>query len=221
MRADGLTLRQLGEHFGVRIQTVHAWLSDPDGARLRERKNSYRGECSECGASTDGSAGPNQAPDLCAKCNGARRGALTATLMRERAEPRRQRIVELWNTGLSMNDIADALGMTSDSLGGVMATMREQGYNLPHRYELDPAAQYARDKALADRIEPLWQAGLTSDQIADEVGMPRGSVRFFVSCWMRPRGYDVPLRPAGFRRQAESVASQDFQQPQEGPHAGS
>ena len=53
---------------GVAVQTVSAWINDPDGSRLRARKDSYRGECAECGGPTCGGDGPTNTPMLCAAC---------------------------------------------------------------------------------------------------------------------------------------------------------
>lgn len=68
LRADGLLLREIAERMGAKRTTVSDWLSDPDGSRLRARKDSYRGTCGQCGALTDGSAGPGRAPTVCAEC---------------------------------------------------------------------------------------------------------------------------------------------------------
>lgn len=73
LRAQGLLLRQIGERMGASKQTVSAWLTDPDGSRLRARKDSYRGTCRRCGAPTDGSNGPDAAPDECMSCARQRR----------------------------------------------------------------------------------------------------------------------------------------------------
>jgi hypothetical protein len=67
LRRDGWLLREIAEHMGVAIQTVHAWLSDPGGKRLRKRKESYSGTCDLCGGPTTGSYGPN-APTRCKGC---------------------------------------------------------------------------------------------------------------------------------------------------------
>ena len=68
LRAQGLLLREVAERMGVAVQTVSAWINDPDGSRLRARKDSYRGECAECGGPTCGGDGPTNTPMLCAAC---------------------------------------------------------------------------------------------------------------------------------------------------------
>jgi HNH endonuclease/pRiA4b ORF-3-like protein len=49
LRQEGLLLREIGARLGVSPKTVHAWLSDPDGAKACERKQRYRAVCVACG----------------------------------------------------------------------------------------------------------------------------------------------------------------------------
>ncbi len=49
LRQQGLLLREIGEQLGVSPKTVHAWLSDPEGSKARERKQRYRAVCVNCG----------------------------------------------------------------------------------------------------------------------------------------------------------------------------
>lgn len=74
MRADGSTLREIGERFGVSASTVMRWTDDEHNARQlaasRANKLRYRGECVDCGSPTVGDA-PGNAPARCVKCNGA------------------------------------------------------------------------------------------------------------------------------------------------------
>lgn len=68
LRAEGLLCREVAERMGVPFQTAYLWLTDPDGAKLRARKDSYRGACKSCGGPTDGSNGRDKAPDECESC---------------------------------------------------------------------------------------------------------------------------------------------------------
>jgi transposase len=68
LRAQGLLLREIAAEMGVAVQTVFAWLDDPDGSKLRERKERYRGSCVDCGAPTSGSDGRAKAPARCRAC---------------------------------------------------------------------------------------------------------------------------------------------------------
>lgn len=67
-RDEGLLLREIGERMGVAVQTVHDWLNDPNGTKLRARKDSYRGTCQYCGEPTMGGNGPTKAPRQCTAC---------------------------------------------------------------------------------------------------------------------------------------------------------
>jgi hypothetical protein len=49
LRQEGLLLREIGARLGVSAKTVHAWLSDPEGLKARERKRGYRAICVGCG----------------------------------------------------------------------------------------------------------------------------------------------------------------------------
>lgn len=67
LREQGQTYAQIGERFGVSIKTAHQWVTDPDGTRMRARKDTYAGECVNCGAWTSGQAGRRDDP-RCPAC---------------------------------------------------------------------------------------------------------------------------------------------------------
>lgn len=69
LRAEGLLTREIAERMGVAVSTADAYLNDPGGAKLRARKDGYRGRCVECGTRTDGSRGAALAPSLCMACH--------------------------------------------------------------------------------------------------------------------------------------------------------
>ena len=48
LRERGWLLREIAAEMGVVAQTVFAWLDDPDGSKLRERKQRYGGVCVDC-----------------------------------------------------------------------------------------------------------------------------------------------------------------------------
>ena len=67
LRAEGKSLWQVAQDIGGSVQTISAWMNDPDGALLRARKDSYAGTCGDCGGPTDGSSGRSPAR-RCARC---------------------------------------------------------------------------------------------------------------------------------------------------------
>jgi transposase len=67
-REEGAMLKEIAGELGAAISTVGAWLTDPDGLRLAERKDTYRGTCQDCGAPTSGCRGPGKAPTRCVSC---------------------------------------------------------------------------------------------------------------------------------------------------------
>lgn len=90
LRDSGLLFREIAERMGVAVSTVDAWINDPGGVRLKARKDSYRGECRDCGAQTDGSNGLDGAPERCHPCTAKWRREMTrrwvVDSMREWAE---------------------------------------------------------------------------------------------------------------------------------------
>lgn len=74
LRAQGLNGLQIARRMGVSRSYAYELLNDPDGFKVRERKDSYRGECEDCGAPTDGSNG-RAAPRFCQTCRNEREHA--------------------------------------------------------------------------------------------------------------------------------------------------
>jgi len=69
LRAEGLTAREIAERLAVSPNYAHSLLSDPDGAKDRARKDSYRKPCPNCGRLMTGSNGNGpDAPSLCREC---------------------------------------------------------------------------------------------------------------------------------------------------------
>lgn len=61
LRSQGLLLREIAAELGVARTTVGQYLADPDGARLKARRDGYRGRC-ECGSPTHGTNAPGRRP---------------------------------------------------------------------------------------------------------------------------------------------------------------
>lgn len=72
LRRRGLTAKEIAEHLGWNLSVVRNIITDPDGSKGRRRKDSYRGQCVECGFPTDGSNGPERAPTRCIYCSTGR-----------------------------------------------------------------------------------------------------------------------------------------------------
>lgn len=105
MRDNGFTLRECAEHFGVGVQTVHDWTTDPDGSKLRARHESYRGECEVCGGPTCGSYGIDKAPTVCLDCLRWTPEAMKAWVLdyfEEHGYPPRQRVSPWRSSGGSL-----------------------------------------------------------------------------------------------------------------------
>lgn len=126
LRSDGLRLREIGERMGAATQTVHAWLSDPDGSRLKARKDSYRGSCEDCGAPTDGSNGASNAPRYCRTCQG-RHNPRTPGRVENVLEMVRLRV----DLGLTNTQIAEQLGIPVKTVSTELHRMRVLGFAVP------------------------------------------------------------------------------------------
>jgi hypothetical protein len=66
---ENMAVGQIAQRLGRSAATIRGYLYDPDGAKARRIKASYRGTCARCGAATSGS-GPAHARLTCARCNG-------------------------------------------------------------------------------------------------------------------------------------------------------
>lgn len=103
-------------------------------ARNREHTRNYdlayqadpttRAACTKCGGPTAMSPGSRDAATLCAGC------------IRERKEDSWREIQRLWKAGWSLLDIAEQLGISRGHLGVTMHRMRQDGWDLPHRYAM-------------------------------------------------------------------------------------
>lgn len=97
------------------------------------RKAQYGGTCIDCGAPTDGSNGRDKAPERCRTCIEPARIAKVTETTQGRARPRRERIAEMWASGMTLSQIAVELGLAKGAVAAIVHTMREQGWDLPHR----------------------------------------------------------------------------------------
>jgi transposase len=127
LRNQGLVMREIAEIVGLSTSTVDAYLNDPGGHRLKARKASYAGACVDCGAPTNGNAGPGKACMRCLDCG----GRFTAELSRRRWLAHRVQIEAMWADGYTMREIAREMGLKYDK--AMTSRMRANGYDLPYR----------------------------------------------------------------------------------------
>lgn len=177
---EGRKHREIADLMGVSRWTVRSWLYDPDGSKMRARKDSYRGTCEECGNPTNGSNGPDKTPKRCSACEMANRGD------RDRDE----RVRVLWEDGVATEAIALEVGLTATQVRGVISgNLRRDGgrqvslRSLPHR---DSRERY---KLIAE----LVRSGLSNAEIAAELGTTAHSVNQMI-CRARRLGVDMPYR---------------------------
>jgi hypothetical protein len=123
-------LREIAEEMGVAIQTVHDWLSDPDGSKLKARKLRYAGRCVDCGAPTGGHAGRGaNAPKRCARCAGRH----NRDREKERARVRRELVERLWAERKTASEIGEFLGWRGNPWTNICTLRNRDGYDLPRR----------------------------------------------------------------------------------------
>jgi transcriptional regulator with XRE-family HTH domain len=68
LRAERLPYREIAQRLGISRSYASMLVTDSDGSKQQRRRESYAGVCESCGASTDGSNGPNAAPRFCHLC---------------------------------------------------------------------------------------------------------------------------------------------------------
>lgn len=116
LRAQGMLYREIAAHLGITTGYAQELVTDPDGSRVRARRDRYRGRCRDCGAPTGVSRGRDKALERCRPCWDRYRTLWT----REAIVERIQAWVELygrtptatdWNPGMAeawgRPDIAD------------------------------------------------------------------------------------------------------------------
>jgi DNA-binding MarR family transcriptional regulator len=171
LREQGALLREIAAELGVAVSTAGTLLSDPDGAKLRARKDSYRGTCEKCGTATDGSNGPGAAPALCCECTA------------HRHDERNHRIFDAWNAGDNAIVISAREGLSQTAVLSLLDTYRQKGA---------PVARRNRPRReLWPIIEQRWREGATASEIAAECDTTPGNVSEMVQS-MREAGIDLP-----------------------------
>lgn len=121
---ERLSIAQIAQRLGRSPATIRGYMYDPDGSRARSVKESYRGECSRCGAATSGS-GPGHARTVCARCN----GRSTAKWDRPRIEQALRAWFELHGREASSTDLSlDYARARAPRDGGVGLRRLQQGW---------------------------------------------------------------------------------------------
>ena len=95
-----------------------------DNCRKRHHERAHAGRCA-CGQ-------PLSCPAVktcveCAKADNAAR-------VRNQWHPRMREVERLWNAGVSLAEIARALGMTRGAANRLVCTMRRDGWDIPYRH---------------------------------------------------------------------------------------
>jgi hypothetical protein len=121
---EGLKVSEIAARLGRSPATVSAYLYDPDGAKTKHVKSTYRGVCRGCGEKTWG-PGPGRSRTVCARCNG--RGT------RKWENDRIEAALRAWNTMYGRPASSTDLSMThatraAERDGGVRLRRLQSGW---------------------------------------------------------------------------------------------
>lgn len=183
LRGGGLLVREIAERMGVAKSTVDSWLNDPDGSRLKARKQSYAGECVECGAPTNGSDGHAKAPKRCSECSHRYQHeqarwtpeTVVAAIRRFAAEHGRPPAATAWFRPVgvrgaeypSTNTVLNVCGSWSAAIAAAGFTPRRPGYY----------GRVGEDIEVCREIRDRYEAGESSCVLAAEYGCASGTIR--------------------------------------------
>lgn len=120
-------------------QTCGTVLVNPQGRRAycseRCRREKYAGTCVDCGARTNGYAGPGRAHERCVKCANRLICESGQRADMVRARVRADRIVELWEAGTPVKVIAREMGhKTPTGVSSELNRLRNAG-RIGYRYK--------------------------------------------------------------------------------------
>ncbi len=158
---ERLSIAQIARRLGRSPATVRAYLYDPDGSKARSVKESYRGQCSGCGAPTSGS-GPGRARTVCARCN----GRASAKWDRPRIEAALRAWYELYGRGASSTDLSLGYArVRAPRDGGVRLRRLTQGW-AGGRWPAASVVQYHYGSVRAANRAALGASGAESPVLA-------------------------------------------------------
>ena len=191
LKDAGLPPLDIAARLGIRRSYVYELLNDPDGVKVGARKRKAGGTCEVCGGPTTYGR-PGTGPYTRCQAHSIS-PELSAARMRELGRPRRERILQLWNQGATIAEIAADLGTTDSAVGVTMHSMRKEGWDLPHRRDGSARLKKARAQARWQQIHDLWAQGLSGPLIAGIMGTSPGAIHRIISR-MRQQGWDMPYR---------------------------
>jgi transposase len=206
LRDEGLLLREIAERMDAKLKTVHSWLTDPDGSKLRARKDGYRGKCVDCGARTDGSNGPAQAAIRCQSCrwqyqHDERRWtpeAIVEALQAWAAEHGHPPFARDWDLA---GDDHPSETTVHNECGCWNAALRLAGFEPTREFN----RPFAADPTVLDRVVALYREGHTTYEIAPMFGVSPTRVHQWLVKAGEPRR--TPAESRRLREQREQVAA--------------
>lgn len=137
LRAQDKTLAEIADVIGdgISVSTVARWTDDEYAERQRATARAWKERNKKDLAAYDRRY-HQEHKHPCPACGHMLSPTSKGARCPGCTEVRRQRIVALWAEGRSMREIEKELGCTHGHLSVEMFRMREQGYDLPHRYRV-------------------------------------------------------------------------------------
>ena len=101
---------------------------------------------------------------------------------------RRERVVELWNRGLTQPEIERLVGAPETTVKTDLRWLRVSG-----RIEARPPSEQAGRRSRRQKVERLWREGVKSTEIAKRLGIARSTVYMDLE-YLRADGREVEHR---------------------------
>ena len=107
----------------------------------------------------------------------------------ERKTGKKNKVVEMWNSGIDKKEIAEKLGITTKSVDGRLYRARKTG-------------QEVRKTGKQDQVVEMWNSGIDKKEIAEKLGITTKSVDVHLYR-ARKAGQEVRKNPVKRTRKAE------------------